>query len=282
MTIARQLHSRKAVHPGPVLGNPQAFFDAFKQSAHFDVQAASDLYWLGSQSYYTLDGDFGSLRLPFPTVWMEWGIPDRVLVAGKWESVEPQRVGILLNERVEGDNIRIEAIQAFSRDDGSTVPSLSPLMHRFRVDADGRYLSDMGLRFDYAADSMTAIEANEIHRGLVGNIHVACLALNLIHCKNVTTEEAGTIHVKRSGRQKRRGEPKITYRTIKLPGAACGGEETGEFAGTMPLHRVRGHFKTFTADAPLLGHSVGTYWWGWQVRGKKANGQVISDYELAR
>jgi len=25
---------------------------------------------------------------------------------------------------------------------------------------------------------------------------------------------------------------------------------------------------------------VGTYWWGWQVRGSKAAGEVVSDYEI--
>jgi hypothetical protein len=25
---------------------------------------------------------------------------------------------------------------------------------------------------------------------------------------------------------------------------------------------VDGHFKTFTAEAPLFGKHVGTYWWG--------------------
>lgn len=49
----------------------------------------------------------------------------------------------------------------------------------------------------------------------------------------------------------------------------------------MALHRVRGHFKTFTADRPLLGQHVGTYWWGWQIRGKAENGINVSDYRLA-
>lgn len=25
---------------------------------------------------------------------------------------------------------------------------------------------------------------------------------------------------------------------------------------------IKGHYKTYTADAPLMGKHVGTYWWG--------------------
>jgi hypothetical protein len=43
---------------------------------------------------------------------------------------------------------------------------------------------------------------------------------------------------------------------------------------------VRGHFKTFTAEKPLMGRAVGTYSWGWQLRGDPKRGIVISDYQF--
>ena len=43
---------------------------------------------------------------------------------------------------------------------------------------------------------------------------------------------------------------------------------------------LRGHFKTFTEDAPLFGKVVGTFWWGWQVRGTAKNGVIVSDYKI--
>jgi hypothetical protein len=43
---------------------------------------------------------------------------------------------------------------------------------------------------------------------------------------------------------------------------------------------ARGHFKTYTPDAPLLGRHVGTYWWEPQVRGRKELGSVVKDYAL--
>ena len=71
----------------------------------------------------------------------------------------------------------------------------------------------------------------------------------------------------------------IRYNTIILPGGGTESDGKGGHRATA-LHRVRGHFKTFTKDRPLLGKHVGTYWWGWQVRGSAKHGTVVSDYEL--
>lgn len=30
----------------------------------------------------------------------------------------------------------------------------------------------------------------------------------------------------------------------------------------------------------LMGRHVGTYWWGWQIRGNAEKGMVVSDYSL--
>lgn len=46
------------------------------------------------------------------------------------------------------------------------------------------------------------------------------------------------------------------------------------------LHICRGHFKTFSPDAPLLGRAVGTFWWGPQIRGSREEGIVLKDYRV--
>lgn len=48
----------------------------------------------------------------------------------------------------------------------------------------------------------------------------------------------------------------------------------------MRRHLARGHFKTFTEDAPLLGKHVGTYWWGRQLRGQEGRGVIEKTYTL--
>lgn len=113
----------------------------------------------------------------------------------------------------------------------------------------------------------------------IGMVLPAMWAIGLMNCKNVHLEQSTTEKVTRKQRRRR---PGIEYHTIVLPGrrtAKGGGRSSGE--SHVAQHQVRGHFKTFTAEAPLLGKHTGTYWWGWQVRGSKENGLVISDYKVA-
>ncbi|NKU46751.1 hypothetical protein GS942_17055 [Rhodococcus hoagii] len=108
----------------------------------------------------------------------------------------------------------------------------------------------------------------------------AMAAIGLMNCRNVDIEQ-----VERPSRklkkQRRSRPPKLDYHTITLPGSRSGtGETSGGGQDARPQHKVRGHFKTYSEDAPLLGKHVGTYWWGWQVRGNKKNGITVTDYKL--
>jgi hypothetical protein len=46
------------------------------------------------------------------------------------------------------------------------------------------------------------------------------------------------------------------------------------------LHICRGHFKSYTEDAPLFGKHTGTYWWADRVRGDRSRGRVEKDYAV--
>lgn len=46
------------------------------------------------------------------------------------------------------------------------------------------------------------------------------------------------------------------------------------------FHWCRGHFKTYTEDAPLFGKYTGTFWWQPQARGKKECGVITKDYSV--
>lgn len=113
----------------------------------------------------------------------------------------------------------------------------------------------------------------------VGMIMPAMWAIGLMNCRNIHLEERTT--GKRS-RKQRRPRPELKYHTIVLPSRSASGGSGGSAGGESVLaqHQVRGHFKTYTAESPLMGKHTGTYWWGWQVRGSKDNGTVISDYKV--
>jgi hypothetical protein len=283
MPIARSVVSRGAITTplGKPVADPVKLCNFIREATHFEVQVASDLYWCGSQNDYSIASDFGPLRLPYPSVWMEWAHPAEGIVEGKRAQLPPLNVGCYLTETPYDEGVLITAVSLVAAPGISRPPGLTPMRITFQVDEDGRYIGGSnGVRCFCDTVALDSIAINNYRHVAMNQLNVACLALNLINCKNVTTEVAGELRVPRSGSQKRRKEPRIEYRTIRLPGSPCGGEATGENEGIMPLHRVRGHFKKFTEAAPLLGKHTGTYWWGWQVRGKKENGEIISDYQL--
>jgi len=108
---------------------------------------------------------------------------------------------------------------------------------------------------------------------------MALTTIALMNCRNVTVEPvtpAGPLSKKHA---KRFGRPLMRYSRIVLPATRNGGGTAG-FGGPKALHLVRGHFKTYTDDAPLFGKRTGTWWWGWQARGDESRGTVIPSYDV--
>lgn len=111
-------------------------------------------------------------------------------------------------------------------------------------------------------------------------IYPILYTIGLMNCKNVGLEKH-SYRSRSSSAKARKREPKLEYHTIVLPKSkAQRGDSQGGEHSTPAIHKVRGHFKTYTAERPLLGKHVGTYWWPWQVRGDADKGAVISKYEV--
>ena len=107
------------------------------------------------------------------------------------------------------------------------------------------------------------------------------MALALLNCKNVETVD----HIPSRKRKRRKCSKSktIAYKTIKIRQTRKRYEASGSHDGSKrAMHIARGHFKTFTDDAPLFGKYTGTYWWSPTIRGNKKYGEVVSDYEFER
>lgn len=98
----------------------------------------------------------------------------------------------------------------------------------------------------------------------------------LLACKNVRTEAARPARKKRKKRNPKTGiEWKVvaitkTKKSYRLGSKASSG-------GTRPdvrHHSVGGHFKTYTADSPLMGRHVGTFFWASFARGSRGRGEI--------
>jgi hypothetical protein len=109
------------------------------------------------------------------------------------------------------------------------------------------------------------------------------LALSFMHCKNVDiaiVEPPAALSKKHA---RRYGEPLSSYRVLEIEPMRQALHSDGHVSTAglrQALHICRGHFKTFTDDAPLFGRLTGTYWWDAHVRGAAAFGSISKDYRI--
>lgn len=296
--------------------------------AFFDVSTAADLYWCGRKDYYDLNDDWGPLRPPYPHMWLEWKIPEKIMLDGEMVTLRDMhmdgvrgtdlcetRYGALIStlegaQGMESDNWRAEK-GVVRRKDGGRMPFatdkdeifplgvieviqrpegtlyINPMLDIICVDTQtGQYIKDsrrsegdhrcMATGREWEPDAFSRLQYPDNN--------VVWMALQLLNCRNVVAQPRNNA-LTRTTREKRQRVPAKTYHTIVLPGMtkrydSYGRRNTTADEATMASHRVRGHFKTYTAEAPLMGQHVGTWWWGWNMRGSKERGEVVSDYKM--
>lgn len=242
---------------------------------YFDIQVAFDIAW---DKYFSDKGqavtNLGIVKPPFDSMWFEWSLP-KYMYAGT-EGGGFNKLGCCAMAIKPGFLSMIFILK------GPSGTAFVPVSLGVLYDQDtGNFLQSFTTDLDKDEIEIYREPDDEVESVMPFFATPVLTALSLINCRNVTTEETGRITFARSGTEKRRGVPAkvIRYRTIILPGGGSVSDGKGGHRATA-LHRVRGHFKTFTPERPLLGKHVGTYWWGWQVRGNKEKGTIISDYKI--
>lgn len=209
----------------------------------------------------------GPQRLPFPHLWIEFAVDD-----GRDETA------LLAAYAMETDYGY--GVAYFRLMPGGQV-SCTSLVQTVDVDpADGSVIT---MSAKWATKGMDDVQVCDEDQ--MAMIHVTLpvmWAVGLMNCRNVTTVEI-TPQPRKTKKQRRARKAGVSYHTIVLPSVRHSGGVLDPAQGTLadqPLHKVRGHFKTYTADAPLLGKHTGTYWWHHQVRGSRERGEVVSDYRM--
>lgn len=111
-------------------------------------------------------------------------------------------------------------------------------------------------------------------------LYSTLMAISLLNCSNVGTVEAEPTYRRQEKRRLMHAElPLISYKTLAIkPHLSASSGSKGDGSG-VAIHIVRGHFKTYTDEAPLFGSMTGTWWWQPQARGSKPR-IVIKDYEV--
>jgi hypothetical protein len=109
------------------------------------------------------------------------------------------------------------------------------------------------------------------------------MTLTFLNCKNVTTQRVEPPAPLNRKAIKETGRPLVRYHVLDVRPMRKVLETEGEVASKGPrhaLHICRGHFKTFTDEAPLFGRYTGTYYWEEHVRGTPVKGVVVKDYNV--
>jgi hypothetical protein len=103
--------------------------------------------------------------------------------------------------------------------------------------------------------------------------------LTLLTCKNINLrEQISAPRAKRAGGSNKRQVD--SYWVLDIPGAPNYWQTVPGAGDEKRLHIVRGHFKTYTEEAPLFGRTVGIIWVPCHARGNAALGIVEKDYSL--
>lgn len=271
-----------------------------------------EAYYVQTKSDWGSASDFPNVMPPFETTFIEFRIAAEDAFPGEIsEFIGGQRVGILLKRKdlkapdapaipkdiaghVEETDMRwlVEAQECFEVAGNPIVfPHGNPWSSKwvYGVTSTGGIV----IRPDGTPhiDILQSLAGNLLNKLDPGNdiaessanqsLYVAMLALSFIHCKNVSLEtNLPTAH---QGKRDRHGSrPAYPYHTIKIHPLATrkvGGGVSVEDRNKPSVFIRRGHFKTYTQEAPLFGQHVGTYWWESAVVGKGETPSK-SDYEV--
>lgn len=109
------------------------------------------------------------------------------------------------------------------------------------------------------------------------------LTISFMHCKNVELRPVTPPEKLSRKYEKKHGHGLVRYHVLEIePIRRILDKYRRGAPGDLrrALHICRGHFKTFSPDAPLMGRHVGTYWWEPHVRGLKEAGIVLKDYRV--
>lgn len=249
-------------------------------------------YWQSELNDWDLRGntDFGPLRLPFDTLWIEWAPPLDIRVNGRWRRHpygDAYAFGMFLfrgkagHETMTPGAAEIISFTCATMNVRQGLPVLLSNMHMIGVDEQGRVLDTQTLSFQQGPGLSESEES--LINGAWAEAKAGLLALSLMNCKNVKLglETPRPVKHKKSRRVRPAG---LAYHTIQLPHAASGSrsDRSAAMGGGVALHKVRGSFATYTDDSKLFGKYTGTYWRPWHMQGNAELGTIEAGYSVRR
>jgi hypothetical protein len=266
--------------PGPLDSTGQA---SWRKLCNTSVRIIADeAAQFESQSYAAREidgGDYGLMRPPFTSMWIEWITPSAVFSEGRW--TRRRRASVATVVQHQSANVLSFATLMTFPDAHITI---------YPVHVEIANFDDLGSicatgQITHLADEAIAEfgSREEALGALYREIDPAFLTLGWLNCRNVTTEDVRP-NARIAAKRERRGQPRgLDYKRIVLDEStrrALTVNRDAEKHGKR-LHIVRGHIKHFTPERPLFGKYTGNYWWHQQMRGNADLGRINHEYHVA-
>ena len=247
----------------------------FRKFANTAIRVVSDeaaqYFFYSPREDWSVDsGAFGKIRPPFADVWLEVVTPARAYIQKQWTSAPKVRYAFIFAQ--EDRDVWQIYFLASRLKHGPVVAY--PAIARMVIDENDSIAET--LAYDPKAIS------NSLVQGLSENLSIAYLALGWMNCRNVELVDVLPSAAQRRKRQRKGNLLGMEYKKIILDGRSRRSLTSNQEAEKrhQRLHVVRGHFKTYTAEKPLMGKLVGQYWWHQQTRGDADLGVIHHEYEV--
>lgn len=245
--------------------------------------------------------DIPSLRLPFPSVFIEMsslgrpipGYPDTLPVPRSW--------GFVLHEFMPDGSAVKGSQAAFAVTFRNPIPDVHRLLWATLIVEETHGFLDVG-RFAVGvsvnvhgevigepsfASAFRDCFPKEFADAELAAVRVlaapAFLAVSFMNCKNVSLIPVDPPVALNRVRHEAGRKPFLRYHTINIePMKAVLRTEGGVDSHGLrrALHICRGHFATYSEEKPLFGRIAGTVWRPAHVRGSAKQGVVFSDYRV--
>ena len=120
---------------------------------------------------------------------------------------------------------------------------------------------------------------------MLGYVLPVLFALSLMHCRNVEIRTVEPDPEASRAHRRRHHHRLVRYQVLDIEPMRrildkAGATDPSAGGLRRALTICRGHFKTFTPDAPLFGRHTGQYWWAPHVRGNPNAGIIVNDYRV--
>ncbi len=243
--------------------------------------------------------DFPNMAPPWPMNWFEFTIPPTMNLGGKIVSNSNSRVikkvGIFRLSHELDDSFFMNHVVFI---DG--LYGFFPLSYiGFKCDSCGKFLDNKDKTVVTCPLPSTVEYIKRLHPNISDKsfkeliekmyrfadslLKPVYFANSLVHCKNVQLKETD-IPIKLISKRKKKSKlPFLRFNTVVIDAMKTTLKTEGKSDKVglkKALHICRGHFATYTEDAPLFGRVTGTFWKSMHLRGNKKVGVVVKDYQI--